>query len=193
METRQILKRANERMAVVDLESELLQNRIIFITGEINEETVATYQAELMYLASQIQGDKSKCPIRIYINSKGGEIYSTLGLYDVMQKYIEEGYIIQTRVMGFAASAASFLLMAGSPGYRSASKHSKIMIHQPSHGTFGTVTDTEIDLKEAVSLKEEMSELYKKHCGQDLSNLMERDKYLKPEEALKLGLIDKIS
>ena len=99
MEPRQIIKRSNERMAVVDLESELLQSKILFITGVIDEESVATYQAELMYLASQIN-DKNKNPIKIYINSPGGEVYSMLGLYDVIQRYIQEVYIIQTKAIG---------------------------------------------------------------------------------------------
>lgn len=193
MEPRSIIKRSSERMAVVDLESELLQNRLIFITGDIDEETVATYQAELMYLTSQITGDKSKSPIKIYINSPGGECYSFFGLYDVMRKYIDEGYIIQTKVIGLAASAASFILLSGSKGYRSASPNSRIMIHQPSGGTIGTVTDMKIHVEESNFIKEAINNIIKERTGNDLSDLMERDKWLSPKEALKLGIIDKIS
>ena len=192
MESRQIIKRSNERMAVVDLESELLQSKILFITGVIDEESVATYQAELMYLASQIN-DKNKNPIKIYINSPGGEVYSMLGLYDVIQRYIQEGYIIQTKAIGLAASAAALILLSGSKGYRSMSPHSKVMIHQPSSSTYGTITDMKIDLEENLRIKEELNKIIKKHSGQDLSNLMERNKWLTPEEALSYGLIDKVS
>lgn len=192
MEPRQIVKRSNERMITVDLESELLQNRIIFITGVIDEETVSTYQAELIYLANIIVGDKSKFPIRIYINSPGGELYSTFGLYDTIQKLIKQGYIIQTEVIGLAASAAAFILLSGSKGYRFATPHSRIMIHQPSSGTCGTVTDMKIDLEESLANKKQWTELINKHSEHDLSELMERDKWLSPEEAKDLGIIDGI-
>lgn len=190
MEPRQIVKRSSDRMISIDLESELLQNRIIFITGIICEETVSTYQAELIYLASQIT-DKSKV-IKIYINSPGGEVYSAFGLYDVIQKLIEQGYIIETRVMGLAASAAAFLLLSGSKGHRFASPHSRIMIHQPSSGTYGTVTDMKIDLEESLAVKKELTEIINKHCGRDLSEEMERDKWLSAKDAKELGLIDEV-
>lgn len=190
MEPRQIIKRGNERMITVDLESDLLQSRIIFITGVINEETVSTYQAELIYLANQITGDKLKSPIKIYINSPGGELYSTFGLYDVMQRLIEQGYIIQTKVMGLAASAAAFILLSGSEGHRSATPHSRIMIHQPSSGTYGTVTDMKIDLEESLAVKQECIKIINKHSKHDLSDLIERDKWLSPDNAKELGLID---
>lgn len=191
MDPRQIVKRSNERMITVDLESELLQNRILFITDEICAETVATYQAELIYLASQIT-DKRNQAIKIYINSPGGSIYSLLGLYDVMQQLIEKGFIIQTKAMGLAASAASVILMAGSKGYRSASPHSRVMIHQPSSITYGKITDMKIDLEENLRIKKELIELYRKHTGHDLEEMMERDKWLTAEEAKELGLIDEI-
>ena len=191
MDPRQIVKRSNERMITVDLESELLQNRILFITDEICAETVATYQAELIYLASQIT-DKRNQAIKIYINSPGGSIYSLLGLYDVMQQLIEKGFIIQTKAMGLAASAASVILMAGSKGYRSASPHSRVMIHQPSSITYGKITDMKIDLEENLRIKKELIELYRKHTGYDLEEMMERDKWLTAEEAKELGLIDEI-
>ena len=192
MEPRQIIKRSNERMIAVDLESELLQNRIIFITGVIDEETVSTYQAELIYLANLIVGDKSKSPIRIYINSPGGELYSTFGLYDTIQKLIKQGYIIQTEVIGLAASAAAFILLSGSKGYRFSTPHSRIMIHQPSSGTYGTVTDMKIDLEESLASKKQWTDLINKHSEHDLTELMERDKWLSPEEAKDLGIIDGI-
>lgn len=191
MDPRQIIKRSSERMVTVDLESELLQNRILFITDEICAETVATYQAELIYLASQIS-DKKNQIIKIYINSPGGSVYSLLGLYDVMQQLIEKGYIIQTKVIGLAASAASLLLAAGSKGYRSASPHSRVMIHQPSSITYGKITDMKIDLEESLRTKKELIELYRKHTGRNLEEMMERDKWLSAEEAKELGLIDEI-
>lgn len=194
MESRQILERSNDRMAILDLESKLLQNRIIFITGEINEETVATYQAELMYLTSTIKNnEKEKYPIRLYINSPGGECYSLLGLYDVIQTYIKEGYIIKTKVIGLAASAAAWLLLSGSKGNRSASPNSKIMLHQPSSGTWGTTTDMAIHIEESQKVKKTLLGLIEKHCGHDLSKELERDKWMTPEEALEYGIIDQIN
>lgn len=191
MEPRQIVKRSSDRMISIDLESELLQNRILFITGIIDEETVATYQAELIYLASQIT-DKTKQVIKIYINSVGGDTYSFFGLYDIMQKLTEQGYIVQTKALGLAASAAAFILLSGSPGNRFASPHSRIMIHQPSSGYYGTITDMKIDLEEGLAVKNEVIKILNKHSHQDLSEIIERDKWLSPEEALKLGLIDAI-
>lgn len=193
MDSRQIIKRSpSERMAVVDLESELLQSRIIFITGEIDEESVATYQAEIMYLASQIT-DKTKTSIKIYINSPGGSVYSCLGLYDIMQYYINKGYIIETKNIGLAASAAAIILMSGSKGKRTATKNSTIMLHQPSSGTVGTAKDMEIDIKEVLRLKEVLNGIISKHASEELVPFLERDKWMTAEEAKQYNIIDSIS
>lgn len=193
MDSIQIVEQATNRMAVIDLESKLLQNNIIFITGEINELTVSGYQGELFYLASKISPTESqKNPIKIYINSPGGEIYSLLGLYDVMQLFINQGYVIETVNIGLAASAAAVILLTGSKGHRFCLPNATVMLHQPSSGTWGKVTDMEIDVKESKRLKELLNDIIKKHTSEELSAKMERDYYLSAGDALKYNLIDAI-
>ena len=134
-----IIEQAQSRMAVLDLQSKLLQNNNIFLTEEINEQSISTIQAELFYLTSKMTPEESKTdPITLYINSPGGEVYSCLGLYDVMQLFINQGYVIRTINIGLAASAAAVILLAGSKGYRYCLPHSTTMLHQPSSGTYGT-------------------------------------------------------
>lgn len=193
MQSRQVIENSNNHIAILDLQSKLLQSNIMFITGVINEETVSTYQAELFYLSSKITGDKSKTPIKIYINSPGGEVYSCFGLLDVMQQLIDKGYIIETKTIGLAASAAAMILMCGSKGYRSCTKHSRVMVHQPSSGTFGTVTDMKNDVDECLAIKEDLNNIVSEKASADLVPMMERDKWLNAEQALQYGIIDKIS
>lgn len=187
------LEKSNTHMQCIDLESKLLQSKIMLITEELNAETVTSYQTQLFYLRSLYKPEETRVsPIEIYINSPGGMVYSTLGLYDFMQKMIKEGYVIKTVNMGLAASGASILLMAGSPGHRFSFKHCTTMVHQPSSGTYGTVTDMEIDCKEYLRIKEQMNEIVKKHASEELIPMMERDKWLTAEDALKYNIIDKI-
>jgi ATP-dependent Clp protease protease subunit len=188
-----IIEQAQSRMAVLDLQSKLLQNNNIFLTEEVNEESIATIQAELFYLASKMSPEESKNdPITIYINSPGGEVYSCLGLYDVMQLFINQGYVIRTINIGLAASAAAVILLAGSKGYRYCLPHSTVMLHQPSSGTYGTITDMKIAVEEGDRLKKLLNDIVVKHAGEQVVELMERDAWISPEEALKFNLIDEI-
>lgn len=188
-----IIEQAQSRMAVLDLQSKLLQNNNIFLTEEVNEESIATIQAELFYLTSKMTPEESKNdPITIYINSPGGEVYSCLGLYDVMQLFINQGYVIRTINIGLAASAAAVILLAGSKGYRYCLPHSTVMLHQPSSGTYGTITDMKIAVEEGDRLKKLLNDIVIKHAGEQVVELMERDAWISPEEALKFNLIDEI-
>lgn len=188
-----IIEQAQSRMAVLDLQSKLLQNNNIFLTEEVNEESIATIQAELFYLASKMSPEESKNdPITIYINSPGGEVYSCLGLYDVMQLFINQGYVIRTINIGLAASAAAVILLAGSKGYRYCLPHSTTMLHQPSSGTYGTITDMKIAVTEGDRLKKLLNDIVIQHAGEQVVELMERDAWISPEEALKFNLIDEI-
>jgi ATP-dependent Clp protease protease subunit len=188
-----IIEQAQSRMAVLDLQSKLLQNNQIWFTEEVNEQSIATIQAELFYLASKMSPEESKNdPITIYINSPGGEVYSCLGLYDVMQLFINQGYVIRTINIGLAASAAAVILLAGSKGYRYCLPHSTVMLHQPSSGTYGTITDMKIAVTEGDRLKKLLNDIVIQHAGEQVVELMERDAWISPEEALKFNLIDEI-
>ena len=193
MNTIGIIEPQGQHSQVIDLESKLLQNNIIFLADEFTNDSVSTIQAELFYLTSKMTPEESQSnPITIYINSPGGDVYCLLGLYDVMQLFIKQGYIIKTINIGIAASAAAILLLAGSKGHRHCLANSTIMLHQPSSGTFGTVTDMEIDIKETKRLKVAINTIIEKHASKELIPLLERDTYFTPEEALTYGIIDSI-
>lgn len=188
-----VIEQASNRMAVLDLQSKLLQNNNLFLTEEVDRESIATLQAELFYLTSKMTPEESEHdPITIYINSPGGEVYSCLGLYDVMQLFINQGYVIRTINIGCAASAAAVILLAGSKGHRYCLPNSTVMLHQPSGGTYGPVTDMKIAVEEADRLKKIMNNIVKQHAGDEVVELMERDAWISPEEALKFNLIDEI-
>lgn len=193
MDSVQVIESASSRMVVIDLQSKLLQNNLIFITEEITKNSVATYQAELLYLVSTLSPEDSKeNPIKIYINSPGGECYSFLGLYDIMQNLIKKGYVIETYNVGLAASAAAWILLSGSKGHRYCMPNSTVMLHQPSSGTYGKITDMEIDIKEGKRLKEVLNNIVRKHASGDIIDKMERDYWLSAEEAKKYNIIDEI-
>ena len=188
-----IIATGNKNMAVVDLQSKLLQNCIIFVTDEINSESVSDYQAELLYLASTITpNDTKENPIQIYINSPGGEIYSFLGLYDTIQYLIRKGYIVETINIGLAASAAALLLLSGSTGHRYNMPNATVMLHNPSSYTGGNITDMEIDLKEVQRLKETLNNIIKEHAGEDVLQKIDRDFWLDSNQALQYNIIDAI-
>ena len=188
-----VIEQASNRMAVLDLQSKLLQNNNLFLTEEVDRESIATLQAELFYLTSKMTPEESETdPITIYINSPGGEVYSCLGLYDVMQLFINQGYVIRTINIGCAASAAAVILLSGSKGHRYCLPNSTIMLHQPSGGTYGPVTDMKIAVEEADRLKKIMNNIVRQHAGDEVVELMERDAWIAPEEALKFHLIDDI-
>ena len=171
-----------------DIFSRLLKERIIFLTGGINEQVSSIVSAQLLFLESQAP-DKD---IFMYINSPGGLVTAGLAMYDTMQ-FIKCD--ISTLVIGQACSAGSLLAMAGTQGKRYALKNSRIMIHQPSGGASGQATDILIHAEEITKIKKKLNQMYADHTGQPIEKIndaMERDKFMSPQEALEFGLIDKI-
>jgi ATP-dependent Clp protease protease subunit len=193
MHTIGIIEPQGQHSQVIDLASKLLQSGIIFINEEFTGQYVSKIQASLLYLKEVISPKESEeNPITIYINSPGGEVYSLLGLYDVMQSLIKDGYVIKTVNIGIAASAAAVILLSGSKGHRYCLPHTTVMLHQPSSGTYGTVTDMEIDVAESRRLKQDLNSIIKQHASEELIPLLERDAFLTPEQALEYGIIDEI-
>lgn len=171
-----------------DIYSRLLKERIIFLTGPVNDHMATLACAQLLFLESE-NPDKE---IFMYINSPGGVVTSGLSIYDTMQ-YIRPK--VSTLCMGQAASMGSLLLTAGEPGMRYALPNSRIMIHQPSGGFQGQATDIEIHAKEILSLKARLNQMYVKHTGQKLAIIeknMERDNFMSAEAAKEFGLIDHV-
>lgn len=171
-----------------DIYSRLLKERIVFVTGPIDDSVSSVVCAQLLFLESQ----DPKKDIFMYINSPGGVVTSGLAMYDTMQ-YIKPD--ISTVCIGQAASAGSLLLMAGAKGKRIALPHSKVMIHQPSGGFRGQATDIEIHAKDILDTKATLNQLYVKHTGKDLKTIeqaMERDNFMTAQQAIDFGLIDKI-
>lgn len=171
-----------------DIYSRLLKDRIIFIGSEINEVTANLIVAQLLFL----QAEDAKKDIFLYINSPGGSVYDALAIYDTMQ-YITND--VQTVGIGVQASAAAFLLSSGTKGKRFLLPNSTVMIHQPSSGTRGKVTDQEIDLKESLRVKYLLESIMAKNTGQKPEKVhedMERDRWMTAAEASKYGLVDKI-
>lgn len=172
-----------------DIYSRLLKERIIFLNDDVNAATANIIIAQLLHLAYE----DPKKDIYFYINSPGGSVYDMLAIYDTMN-YIKPD--VQTIVTGLAASAAAVLLASGQKGKRFALPHSKIMIHQPrGGGSNGTITDQEINLKEAVRVKKAMEEIMVKNTGQKLDKIhidMERDFYMTAEEAKAYGIVDDV-
>ena len=183
-----VVESTNKGERAYDIYSRLLKDRIIFLTGPIEENMAASICAQLLFLES-VSKDKD---ISMYIQSPGGYVHSGLAIYDTMQ-YIKPD--VTTVCVGMAASAGSMLLMAGAKGKRVALPNSKIMIHQPSGGFKGQATDMEIHVKDIMETKDRLNKLYAKHTGQELdviATAMERDNFMLPEEAIKFGLIDRI-
>lgn len=171
-----------------DIYSRLLKDRIIFLGDQVNEMTANAVVAQLLFL----QADDAKKDIFLYINSPGGSVYDALAIYDTMQYVTND---IQTVGIGMQASAAAFLLSSGTKGKRFLLPHSTVMIHQPSSGTRGKVTDQEIDLRESLRIKKLLEEIMAGNTGQKLEKIhedMERDKWLTAEEAKKYGIVDKV-
>jgi len=171
-----------------DIYSRLLKDRIIFIGEDVNPHTDNLIVAQLLFL----DNDSSNRDIYLYINSPGGSVYDALAIYDTM-KFIKSD--IQTFGIGMQASAAAFLLSSGTKGKRFILPHSTVMIHQPSSGTRGKVTDQEIDLKESLRVKKLMEEIMAKNTGQKLDKIhtdMERDFWMTADEAKKYGVVDQV-
>ncbi len=171
-----------------DIYSRLLKDRIIFLGSDVNEATANVAVAQLLFL----QAEDAKKDIYFYINSPGGSVYDALAIYDTMQ-YITND--VQTVGIGVQASAAAFLLSSGTKGKRFALPNSTIMIHQPSSGTRGKVTDQEIELRESLRIKQLLESIMAKNTGQKpelIHEDMERDKWLTADQAKKYGIIDAI-
>ncbi|WP_257639928.1 MULTISPECIES: ATP-dependent Clp endopeptidase proteolytic subunit ClpP [Ehrlichia] len=171
-----------------DIYSRLLKERIIFITGPIEDQMASLIVAQLIFLESE-NPEKEIC---MYINSPGGVVTAGLSIYDTMQ-YIKPK--VSTLCLGQAASMGSLLLAAGEPGMRYALPNSRIMIHQPSGGFQGQATDIEIHAKEILDIKGRLNDIYVKHTGRDLSEVvanMERDNFMRAEKAKDFGIVDKV-
>ncbi|MCX4348560.1 MAG: ATP-dependent Clp endopeptidase proteolytic subunit ClpP [Alphaproteobacteria bacterium] len=171
-----------------DIYSRLLKERIIFLTGEVNDDISSLVCAQLLFLESE----NPKKDISLYINSPGGVITSGMAMYDTM-KYISCD--VATICIGQACSMGSFLLAGGTKGKRFSLPNSQIMIHQPSGGAKGQATDIEIQAKLILDMRKRLNQIYAENTGQKLSVIekaMDRDNFMTPEEALKFGLIDQI-
>lgn len=171
-----------------DIYSRLLKERIIFLSGPVNDYVASLVCAQLLFLESE----NPKRDIYLYINSPGGVVTSGLAMYDTMQ-YIKPD--VATLCIGQACSMGSLLLAAGAAGKRYSLPNSRIMVHQPSGGAQGQATDIEIQAKEILSLRQKLNEIYVKHTGQKIKMIeeaLERDKFMNPADAKAFGLIDQI-
>jgi ATP-dependent Clp protease protease subunit len=171
-----------------DIYSRLLEDRIIFLGEDVNEHTANVVVAQLLHLANE-DPDKD---IHLYINSPGGSVYDGLAIYDTMN-FIKPD--VATYGIGLQASMGAFLLSSGAKGKRHALPNARVMIHQPSSGTQGKVTDQEISLREAVELKERLATMMAKNTGQKLAKVkadMERDFWMSADDAVAYGLVDSV-
>lgn len=171
-----------------DIYSRLLKDRIIFMGEDVNPHTANLIVAQLLFLDNENPGKD----IYLYINSPGGSVYDALAIYDTMQ-FVKSD--VQTVGIGVQASAAAFLLSSGAKGKRFILPNASVMVHQPSSGTRGKVTDQEIDLRESLRVKKLLEEIMAKNTGQKVSKIhddMERDKWMTAKEAIDYGIVDKI-
>ena len=183
-----VVEQSNKGERAYDIYSRLLKERIIFLTGQINDNVASLITAQLLFL----EAEDPKKEIYLYINSPGGLVTAGLGIYDTMQ-YIKPE--ISTLCMGQAASMGSFLLAAGTKGKRFSLPNSRIMVHQPSAGFQGQATDIEIHAKEVLSLKKRLNEIYSKHTGksvEEIKSALERDNFMTADLAKSFGLIDEV-
>lgn len=183
-----VIEKTYDGERAFDIYSRLLNERIIFLGEDVNEHTANIVVAQLIHLAYT----DPKKDIKLYINSPGGSVYDGMAIYDTMQ-YIAPD--VQTIGIGLQASMGAFLLSSGAKGKRFALPHSKVMIHQPSSGMRGKVTDMEIELKEGLAIKEMLAAIMSKNTGQKLAKVksdMERDYWMTAEEAKTYGLIDEV-
>ena len=183
-----VVETTNRGERAYDIYSRLLKERIIFITGGVEDHMASLICAQLLFLESE---NPTK-DIAIYINSPGGIVTSGLAIYDTMN-YIRPD--VSTVCIGQAASMGSLLLCAGAPGKRYALPNARIMVHQPSGGFQGQATDIEIHAREILELRERLNNIYVEHTGQNvdvIQEALERDKFMKPEDAKEFGLIDEV-
>ena len=171
-----------------DIFSRLLKERVIFVSGPVEDGMAALVCAQLLYL----EAENPKKEIQMYINSPGGVVSSGLAIYDTMQ-YIRSP--VATLCMGYAASMGSFLLAAGAPGRRISLPNARIMVHQPSGGYSGKASDIERHAEDILKIKRRLNELYAKHTGrtyQEVEEMLDADTFMTPEEARDWGLVDEV-
>ena len=183
-----VVEQTSKGERAYDIYSRLLKERIIFLTGQINDNVASLVTAQLLFL----EAEDPKKEIYLYINSPGGLVTAGLGIYDTMQ-YVKPD--ISTLCIGQAASMGSFLLAAGTKGKRFSLPNSRVMVHQPSAGFQGQVTDIEIHANEVSSLKKRLNEIYSKHTGKsvdEIKSALERDNFMTAEVAKDFGLIDEV-
>ena len=183
-----VVEQSSKGERAYDIYSRLLKERIIFLTGQINDNVASLVTAQLLFLESENPNKE----INFYINSPGGLVTAGLGIYDTMQ-YIKPE--VSTLCIGQAASMGSFLLAAGQKGKRFSLPNSRIMVHQPSAGFQGQATDIEIHANEVLSLKKRLNEIYSKHTGKNVDEIkeaLERDNFMTPDNAKDFGLIDQV-
>ncbi|MGK6341785.1 ATP-dependent Clp endopeptidase proteolytic subunit ClpP [Chryseobacterium sp. DT-3] len=183
-----IMEERRLNVAQMDVFSRLMMDRIIFLGTGIDDQVANIVTAQLLFLES---ADPSK-DIQIYINSPGGSVYAGLGIYDTMQIIKPD---VATICTGMAASMGAVLLVAGEKGKRSALKHSRVMIHQPSGGAQGVASDMEINLREMLKLKQELYEIIGQHSGQTyewVEKSSDRDYWMTSEEAKGYGMVDEV-
>ena len=183
-----VVEQSNRGERAYDIYSRLLKERIIFLTGQINDTVASLVTAQLLFL----EAEDPKKEIYLYINSPGGLVTAGLGIYDTMQ-YVKPD--ISTLCIGQAASMGSFLLSAGKKGKRFSLPNSRIMVHQPSAGFQGQATDIEIHANEVLALKKRLNEIYSKHTGKtvdEIKTALERDNFMTADSAKSFGLIDEV-
>jgi ATP-dependent Clp protease, protease subunit len=183
-----VVEQSNRGERAYDIYSRLLKERIIFVTGVIEDNMASVIVAQLLFLESE----NPKKEIAMYINSPGGVVTSGMAMYDTMQ-FIRPA--VATLCVGQAASAGSLLLAAGEKGMRGALPNASIMVHQPSGGYQGQATDILIHARHTENLKRRLNEIYVKHCGQDYDTVekaLERDNFMTAEDAKEFGIIDTI-
>ena len=183
-----VVEQSSKGERAYDIYSRLLKERIIFLTGQINDNVASLVTAQLLFL----EAEDPKKEIYLYINSPGGLVTAGLGIYDTMQ-YVKPD--ISTLCIGQAASMGSFLLAAGTKGKRFSLPNSRIMVHQPSAGFQGQATDIEIHANEVLSLKKRLNEIYSKHTRKSVEEIklaLERDNFMTAELAKSFGLIDEV-
>ena len=183
-----VVEQSSKGERAYDIYSRLLKERIIFLTGQINDNVASLITAQLLFL----EAEDPKKEIYLYINSPGGLVTAGLGIYDTMQ-YVKPD--ISTLCIGQAASMGSFLLAAGTKGKRFSLPNSRIMVHQPSAGFQGQATDIEIHANEVLSLKKRLNEIYSKHTGKtvdEVKSALERDNFMTADAAKSFGLIDEV-
>jgi ATP-dependent Clp protease protease subunit len=183
-----VVEQTSKGERAYDIYSRLLKERIVFLVGPVNDAVASLVTAQLLFLESENPNKE----INFYINSPGGLVTAGLGIYDTMQ-YINSP--VSTLCIGQASSMGSFLLAAGEKGKRYSLPNSRIMVHQPSAGFQGQATDIQIHAQEIQSLKERLNLIYSKHTGKsvdEVSNALERDRFMTADDAKKFGLIDSV-